>query len=265
MKRIGILSTLLVLCGPLLAQQPQPRKTDPSDWVFAFSETENRLVTLGSIDESVARLLTLAVCSKPLKLTSIRITGSKQSSVVEGTVYEYESDEGIAAGDYCLLNDNSPFLWGRNAETPPPRHTCMMGFAKAAGDLAGRKVDSCYLLGPYGTGFLELVEFQQESSEGRLAALLLSGEGETPDERRYWAIKFPSNDKIWTGRDRSLRPERFQYLFTMLNDSKSEVAFIGVEWDGPDGAYLTLYRPVGKELKPIVENYRPRRQVLSRK
>jgi hypothetical protein len=65
----------------------------------------------------------------------------------------------------------------------------------------------------------------------------------------------------WAGNDGKFHPEQFQHLFTLIDDSPDEpstnVRFIAVEWDGPKGAELILYRPARGELKPVIVNHEP--------
>ena len=82
--------------------------------------------------------------------------------------------------------------------------------------------------------------------------------------------KFPASDKGWLGPDNgNFHSEKFRYLFTIIDDTSatggdgSPVRFVGIERETPDGVDLTLYRPVGKQLKPVVTNHHSLHELIT--
>jgi hypothetical protein len=263
MVRTGILTTVsAVLLTSLLSAQEQPRKKDTaSRWVFADARTATQLVTLAPPDgfsASHARDLTWAVCPGPVTAVSLASDGP-----LSGT-YRYNATESVPLGSHCLLIDSpsheATFYWHRGSDPSPVKRACVMGFPQAAEALTGRKVDSCYLIGGFGTGVVELIEYTHESPEDGLAALLVDNWRTPTGDPQYWIVKFPAGEKGWN-RDGKFHPEQFQHLFTLIddgpNDPSTNVRFVGVEWDRPEGAELILYRPVGNELKAVIVDYEP--------
>jgi hypothetical protein len=241
-----------------------------SQWVFAHAQTSNRLIALiprENLPQSQAARLSWAVCPNELVVTPVTLAANSTPAGTE--VYSYHTSESVTPGSYCLLIDSAShdamFFWGLSSRGLPHSRECVRGFAEAAELSTGRKVDSCYFIGSYGTGAVELIEYKHQLRTDRMAALLVDDE-RNPADHKYWMAAFPFGDRVWSSDgDENFHPERFRYLFTMLDNATSEVSFIGIEWDGPDGAYLTLYRPVGTELAPFITNYYPSSQVITRK
>jgi hypothetical protein len=264
MVRTGILTTVsAVLLTSLLSAQEQPQKKDTaSRWVFADARTATQLVTLVQQDglpPSHARELTWAICPATVTAVSLAPDGP-----LSGT-YSYNATESVPLGSHCLLIDSPSheaiFSWGGGSEPSPVKRACAMGFPQAAEALTGRKVDSCYLIGAYGTGAVELIEYTRTSPEDGLAALLVDNLRTPTGDPQYWIATFPAGETGWASNAGQFHPEQFQHLFTLIddgpNDPSTNVRFVGVEWDRPEGAELILYRPVGNELKEVIVNYEP--------
>jgi hypothetical protein len=263
MVRTGILTTVFAIALSTLvpAQQQSQKKDAASRWSFAYARTATRLVTLvlpDRLSESDARELAWAVCASTVTAASF----VADTSVSCG--YSYDTAESVPQGSHCLLIDatshNAMFYWNRGAEPELVRRVCVRGFPQAAEALTGRKVDSCYLIGGYGTGAVELIEYTHQSPKDLLAALLVDNLGTPPtDGFQYWIAKFPVSGTGWANNDGKFYPEQFQHLFTIIDDQPkaptTNVRFVGIEWDGPQGAELILYRPVGNELKPVIVNH----------
>jgi hypothetical protein len=266
MVRTRILSTVFaVAISSLLPGQEQTQKKDLAlQWAFAYAQTATRLVTLVSQDrlsQSDARALTWAICANPLKVTAASFAADTPAS----GGYMYDTTESIPQGSHCLLVDSTShdamFLWGEGTE-PGFHEACVSGFSQAAEALTGRRVSSCYLIGGYGTGAIELIEYTRHSPKDALAALLIDNlRTPPPNEPQYWIAKFSAGEPGWASNDGKFHPEQFQHLFTIIDNSRNEpwtdVRFVGIEWDGPKGAELILYRPVGNELKPVIVNHDP--------
>jgi len=210
------------------------------------------------LSESHARELAWAVC--PSTVTAVSFVAD--TSVSGG--YSYDTTESVPQGSHCLLIDatshNAMFYWERGAEPQLTKRVCVLGFPQAAEALTGRKVDSCYLIGGYGTGSVELIEYSHQSPKDALAALLVDNlDTPTAEGPQYWIAKFPAGETGWASNDGKFHPEQFQHLFTMIDDKPNgptaNVCFVGIEWDGPARAELMLYRPVGNELRPVLVNH----------
>jgi hypothetical protein len=143
--------------------------------VFAYAINARELVPVGDIEPSAARSLTKAACSTAL--VSIAL---KQDSVNGKSRLVYETDEEIPSGDYCLLGGAKPhelsFVWGSPMDKPRTlvrEKKCLREISNAAEDLTGRKAAACSILGGYGTGRIELVDFAQSSEKSPLASLMI--------------------------------------------------------------------------------------------
>jgi hypothetical protein len=76
------------------------------------------------------------------------------------------------------------------------------------------------------------------------------------DSARYSIARFPANNPIWSReKDDKFHPERFRHLFTISDDPDSKLWTVAVDWAGPSGHELTLYQPVGSEMKPLLVNH----------
>ncbi len=263
MARNVILTTVFAfaLSGLLLAQeQPQRKKDVAARWSFAYARTATQLVTLvrqDGLSLSHARELTWAVC--PRNVTPVRFA----TDTPESGEYSYIATEGVLLGSHCLLIDSTShdamFYWLQGAEPETVKRSCVLGFPQAAEALTGRKVDSCYYIGGYGTGSVELIEFTHQSPKDMLAALLIDNARTPPDDPQYWIAKLPVGEMGWAISEGDFHPEQFQHLFTIIDDSPNEpstnVLFIAIEWDGPEGAQLILYSPMGNQLIPVMVSH----------
>ena len=205
---------------------------------------------------SHARELVWAVC--PSTVTAVSFAADAPT----GEGHSHTATEGVPLGSHCLLIDSkshdASFYTMRGAEPLPPRRSCVVEIPQAAEALTGRTVDSCYTIGAHGTGLVEIVEFKHQSPKDMLAALLVDNlRTPPPDGPQFWIAKLPSGAMGWA--DGKFHPEQFQHLFTMVNDRPHEpsttVRFVGIEWDGPEGTDLILYKPVGNKLKPVLVNH----------
>ena len=263
MARTGILTAVLAvaLSSLLPAQDQTQEKGLVARWSFAYARTATQLVTLvpqDGLSQSQARELTWAVC--PSKVTAVDFAADTPAS----GGYRYTATASVPLGSHCLLIDstshNAMFYWHPGPEPQTTKRACVLGFAEAAEALTGRKVDSCYFIGAYGTGSVELIEFTHQTPKDVLAALVVDNlRTPPPNDPQYWIAKFPAGKLGWASNDGRFHPEQFQHLFTIIDDSRNEtstnVRFVGIEWDGPEGAELILYRPVGNELKPVIVNH----------
>jgi hypothetical protein len=259
MQKPWIFGLVLVLVlGPFsFSQQPSG---DAAPMVFAYAINARELVPVGDIEPSAARSLTKAACSTAL--VSIAL---KQDSVNGKSRLVYETDEEIPSGDYCLLGGAKPhelsFVWGSPMDKPRTlvrEKKCLREISNAAEDLTGRKAAACSILGGYGTGRIELVDFAQSSEKSPLASLMIIRHSLVDDTQIYSQATFPANSAVWTAEhDGNFRPERFRHLFTvsLSPDPNNGDWFTAIEWDGPKGTDLVLYEPVGDVLKPIVANH----------
>ena len=258
-KRIGVLTFLLALVFTGLSFSQQADEEVAPKGVFAYALNARQLVAIGEIDdESHARLLTKAVCPTNAITSSVRLTAMRQGGQDERSGFQYDADGSVPAGNYCLLVDSKTqenlFVWGSgDAPTLVRERKCVAEVAEAAENPAGRKVASCYLIGGYGTGRVELVEYAYESADDRLVALMMIDN--SLDTPRYSIARFPVGSQVWAVENAGkFRPERFRHLFTISDDPHSNLWSVAIEWDGDTGSDLTLYRPVGSELRPVIVN-----------
>jgi len=256
----------VVFSNIFLTAQDQAQKKDQAQtkdaaagWVFAYAQTETQLVPVGrGLDEAAANSLTWAICEEIVTRVSLVATGRTSDA------YQYQAAESLPIGTYCLLVDSAShdgmFFWGWS-EPSGARFACVKGFSEAGEELAGRKVDSCYFIGGHGAGAVEIIQYKNQSPTDRLAALVVDDFRDTLDHR-YWMAKFPASDKGWLSPDNgNFHPEKFHYLFTIIDDTTdtngdgSPMRFVGIERETSDGVDLTLYKPVGNQLKPVVANH----------
>lgn len=261
-----LLSNILLAAQEQAQRKDQAQAKDAPGWVFAYAQTETQLIPVSNLDEAVANRLSWAICEEKVARVS-RVAASRKSDA-----YQYHAAEGIPVGNYCLLVDSAShdgmFFWGWS-EPSGARFACVKGFTEAAEELAGRKVDSCYFIGGHGAGAVEIIQYKNQSPTDRLAALIVD-DFRDPLDHRYWMAKFPASDKGWLGPDNgNFHSEKFRYLFTIVDDTSatggdgSPVRFVGIERETPDGVDLTLYRPVGKQLKPVVTNHHSLHELIT--
>jgi hypothetical protein len=255
----GLLLSLPFTCL-LFCQEPQ--ETTPFDGVFAYAINTRQLVTISKdVNESNARLLTKAVCPTHAIASAIRLAAVKNTNGAGRSGFQYDADSEVPAGNYCLLFDSNAhqklFTWG-SGDSPVLVHEkrCLDAIAKQAESLTGHKVASCYLIGGYGTGRTELIEYAYDSRGDRLAALMVIADSLVGGPSRYSIVRFPVSSPVWaTEKDGKFHPERFRHLFTICDDPDSEVWLVAIEWAGPAGSDLMLYQSVGTELRPILVNH----------
>jgi hypothetical protein len=114
---------------------------------------------------------------------------------------------------------------------------CLNEIAEQAESLTGRKLASCYLIGGYGNGRLELIEYVYDSPDDRWAVLIVIDDSLVGGPTRYSIVRFPADSPVWaTEKDGKFHPERFRHLFTIREDPDSEVWLVAIEWAGPAGA-----------------------------
>lgn len=230
--------------------QQQPKRSPVRDWVFATAETATQL---NALTPHPSTGLTKAICSNGLKVTAIHRTTNAN---------RFETADSVVPGDHCLLVDSASeakiFLWGDEENTITRRTSCIKGFPEQAEALAGRKVSSCYWLGGTGTGQIELVAYVSTSPHDNLAALLMDNQRTPPpDDTQRLSVLLPGGGRGWS--EESFHPEQFHHLFTMArNEGRSDtddIEFVAIEWRGPAGSDLILYRPHGSALVPILVNH----------
>lgn len=258
MKRVVLFAFLLPVLYTGLSFSQQAKTQTTPEGVFAYAINARQLIAIDKdVGESSARLLTEAVCPTHAVTSAVSLSAIGKAANDRRSGYQYESDSDVPAKSYCLLVDAKAheklFIWG-SGESPLLRHEkkCLADIEKQAVTLTGRKVDSCYHIGGYGTGRVELVEYAYESPDDRLAALMVIDDSMV-DSSRYSIARFPAGSAVWTSeKDGRFHPERFRYLFTISDDPDSELWSVAIEWAGPAGHDLTLYQPAGNELKPLI-------------
>jgi hypothetical protein len=153
-------------------KQEQAQKKDAAPgWVFAFTQNETQLVSMGgSLDEASASRLTWAICGGSV----LRVAIAAPARTSDG--YQHRAAKSMSVGTYCLLvdsaSDNRMFVWGWPDQSDAG-FGCVKGFSEAAAELAGRKVDSCYFIGGHGAGSVEVVLYKNQSPTDWLAALIV--------------------------------------------------------------------------------------------
>ncbi|MFZ0479625.1 MAG: hypothetical protein WAL71_10780 [Terriglobales bacterium] len=258
MKRVVLFTFLLPVLYAGLSFSQQAGKHTVPEGVFAYAINARRLIAVDKdLEESNARLLAKAVCPTHAITSAVSLSAIGKAGNGATPGFQYESESDVPAGSYCLLVDPKAheklFVWG-SADSPllMREKKCPEDIAKQAEGLTGRKVASCDLIGSYGTGKVELVEYAHESPADRLAALMVIDHS-MADGPRYSIARFPAGSSVWTAEtDGTFHPERFRYLFTVSDDPDSELWSVAIEWAGPAGHDLTLYQPVGSELKPLI-------------
>lgn len=270
MKFTTVALVLAVFFNALLLAQEQDQKKDTPEWVFAYAQGET-LVSVGPLYGEAASRLTWAICADAVtRITAVAPT--RASDGLEYSAHQYRAARSLPSGAYCLLVDSAShdgmFVWG-GMEPSAARPACVAGFPEAAEQLAGRKVASCYFIGGHGAGAAEVVLYQEQSPTDRLAALLID-DSRDPFDHHYWMVKFPASDQGWSGKGNgNFHPEQFRLLFTTVDDAlskngeTSQVRFVAIERKNSDGADLTLYRPVGDQLNPVVTNHHSFRQLIT--
>jgi len=258
------LVTLLVI-SPLfllteLSFTQQAEKPSKSGLVFAYASTARHLIAVDDdLNAAQARRLTKAICPTRKIASEVSMTTSGNAESGARTAFEYDASSDVPAGNYCLLVDENAhpqlFAWGSGDEPLLlPEKACRGEVTQAAERLTGRTMRTCYLIGGYGTGRLDLVEYVSDSPANRLVALLLSDY--SLDSTRYSIARFPANSPIWSSeKDGKFYPERFRHLFTISDDPDSKLWTVAVDWAGPSGHELTLYQPVGNEMRPLLVNH----------
>ena len=258
MGKTALFGFLLPLPFTCLLFCQDATKAASYDGVFAYAINTRQLVTTSKdVNESNARLLTKAMCPTHSTSSAISLAALKNKDDASKTIFQYDADSEIPAGDYCLLVDSTAhqklFMWGYEHFH---ERKCLSEISEQAESLTGRKVASCYLIGGYGTGRLELIEYAYDSPSERLAALMVIDYSIMGEPSRYSIIRFPAASAIWTTeKDGKFHPERFRHLFTISDDPNSHVWLVAIEWKGPKGSDLTLYQSVGTELRPILVNH----------
>lgn len=261
MKKAALFTFLMVLPFTDLSFSQQTKEPIPPLGVFAYATNARHLVAIDeNLDESNARSLTKAVCPTHAITSPISLTPANRGGRDAGSRFQYDAGNDVPSQNYCLLVDSKThenlFVWGTG---DPPRllheKKCLNDIAKAAEGLTGRKVASCYVIGLYGTGRVELVEYAYESADDRLVALMVIDDS-MDDGPRYSITRFPADSPVWTtDNDGKFHPERFRHLFTISDDPDSKLWSIAIEWQGHTGRDLTLYRPAGNELTPVIVNH----------
>ena len=256
MKTTGLLAFLFVVCLPAVLCSQDSRTAKEPEGFFAYAANARRLIVVAKdVNESQARLLTKAVCPTDKITAKVTLRPVNQGSPVSG--FQYDADRDLPAGNYCLLVDDKAhpkvFVWGSGDEPLlVGERACLGEITQAAKRLTGRTPRTCYLTGVYGTGRVDLVEFASESPDDRLAVLMVTDESPV-DGSRYSLARFPASSPVWTmEKDGKFHPERFRHLFTISKDPESNLWLFAVDWAGPAGHDLTLYQPVGNELRPVV-------------
>ena len=262
MRKTALFSFLLSLPFTCLLFCQEPKKTAPFDGVFAYAINTIQLVTISKdVNESSARLLTKAVCPTHAISSAISLSRIKNTDGAGRSSFRYDADSEVPAGNYCLLVDSNAhqqlFTWGTgDSDVLLHEKKCLNEIAEQAESLTGRKVASCYLIGGYGNGRLELIEYAYNSPDDRLAALMVIDDSLVGSPSRYSIVRFPASSAVWaTEKDGKFHPERFRHLFTISDDPDSKVWLVAIEWAGPAGRDLLLYQPVGTELRPILINH----------
>ncbi len=271
--RFSTVFLLLAVCfnALLLAQEQGQAKATP-EWVFAYAEGQ-MLVPVGPLDGAAASRLTWAICAD-VATRIAAVAPTRPGDGLEHSAHQYRAARSLPAGAYCLLIDSAShdgmFVWG-GMEPSAARPACVAGFPEAAEQLAGRKVASCYFIGGHGAGAAEVVLYKEQSPTDHLAALIVD-DSRDPFDHHYWMVKFPASDQGWAGKDNgNFHPEQFRLLFTTVDDAvsnngeTSQVRFVAIERTSSDGADLTLYRPVGNQLRPVVTNHRSFRQLATQR
>jgi hypothetical protein len=260
MSKTALVGFLLSLPLPCLLFCQEPKSMTTFDGVFAYAVNTRQLVTISKdIDESNTRVLTKAICPTHDIAAEIQPAPVKKSDGVGSSGFQYDAETEVPAGNYCLLVDSKVhqrlFTWG-SGDSPELLHEKKCLDATAAQSLIGRKAALCYLIGGYGTGRVELVEYAYDSPDSRLAALIVTDYPLVGGPARYSVVRFPAGSPVWaTEKDGKLHPERFRHLFTISDDPDSGVWSVAIEWSGPARRDLTLYQPVGTELRPILVNH----------
>lgn len=262
MRKAAIFGFLLSLPFTCLLFCQELNKATPFDGVFAYAINTRQLVTISKdVNESSARLLTKAVCPTHAISSVISLSRIKNTGGAGRSAFQYDADSEVPAGNYCLLVDSNAhqklFTWGTgDSDVLVPEKKCLNEIAEPAERLTGRKVVSCYLLGGYGNGRLELIEYAYASPDDRLAALMVIDDSIVGSPTRSSIVRFPATSPVWTTeKDGKFHPERFRHLFTISDDPDSEVWLVAIEWAGPAGSDLLLYQPVGTELRPVLINH----------
>ena len=261
MRKTILFGSLLSLAFTCLSFGQESKKTTSFDGVFAYAIDSRQLVTISKdVNESSARLLTKAVCPTNAISSAIILSRIKNTDGAGRSSFRYDADSEVPAGNYCLLVDSNAhqklFTWGTgDSDVILHEKKCLNEIAEQAESLTGRKIASCYLIGGYGNGRLELIEYAYDSPSDRLAALMVI-QYSPVDGSRYSMARFPASSPVWTmEKDGKFHPERFRHLFTISDDPDSEVWLVAIEWAGPAGRDLLLYQPVGTELRPILINH----------
>ena len=246
---------LLVLLTGISFPQQFKKSSRPLG-VFAFAYSPRHLVAVSNdLDATQARRLTKAVCptSKISAEVSLTMRGNAARSA-----FEYDANSDVPAGNYCLLVDEqahpSLFTWGSGDEPILKNEKACLGqITQAAERLTGRIARTCYLIGVYGTGRVDLIEFVSDTPEDRLVGLLMTDE--SLDGSGSSIVQFLASSPVWSReRDGKFHPERFRHLFTISDDPDSNLWTIAVDWADPSEHVLTLYQPKGAELIPLLVN-----------
>jgi hypothetical protein len=253
---------LLSLAFTRLSFSQESKKTTPFDGVFAYAINSRQLVTISKdVNESNAGRLTKAVCPTHAISSAISLAAVKNTGSAGDPHFQYDAESEVPAGNYCLLVDSNVhqklFTWG-SGDSPVLVHEkkCLDDIARQAEGLTGRKVASCYLIGEYGTGRAELIEYVSDSQEDRLAAVMVIDDSLVGGPSRYSIVRFPASSPVWTTeKDGRFHPEHFRHLFTISDDPDSESWSVAIEWTGSTGNELMLYQPVRTELRPILVNH----------
>jgi len=224
--------------------------------VFAFANSPRHLTAISNdLDASQARRLTKAVC--PTNKISAGVSLTMRGNAAR-SAFEYDANSDVPAGNYCLLVDEQAhpnvFTWGSGDEPILLNEKACLGqITQAAEHLTGRTARTCYLIGGYGTGRVDLIEFVSDTPGDRLVGLLMTDE--SLDGSSYSIVRFSANSPIWSlEKDGKFHPERFHHLFTTSDDPDSNLWTIAVDWAGPSEHVLTLYQPKGEELIPLLVN-----------
>lgn len=262
MERASVFGLVLVLfcCPSSFSQQTQ--MAYPPVGTFARAINAKQLIAIGDIDPSMARQLTKAVC--PTAAATFLSVAVKENSPDGNSQPVFETDGEVLPGNYCLLSEaqHAPsFMWGPlkdESRVLVKEKRCLQEISTAAEDLTGRKPATCFMLGGYGTGRIELVDYARGSQEPPLAGLMIISDSIVDGTHTYSLAKFSAGNPIWASElDGNFHPERFRYLFTIStsHDPNNEIWFTALEWDGPKGTDLVLFQPVGNALKPILVNH----------
>jgi hypothetical protein len=256
------LLTLLVISPLFLLTELSftAEKPSKSGLVFAYASSARHLVAVDDdLNASQARRLTKAICPTSKIASEVSLTTSGNAESGARAPFEYDAINDVPVGNYCLLVDEKAhpqlFAWGSGDEPLLlPENACRGEITQAAERLTGRTMRTCYLIGGYGTGHLDLVEYVSDSPANRLVALLLTDY--SLDRTKYSIARFPANSPIWSReKNGKFHPERFRHLFTISHDPDSKLWTVAVDWAGPSGHVLTLFRPVGSEMRPLLVNH----------